>query len=196
MENKIKMKYDILTIDPPYNHKKGGLRKVRPNQFRDLDYKTMDLKDIFKLLDKEIFPLTKENNIVFLWTISKYLFDVHKFMVERGYKKHAEIIWDKGNGIAPAFTLRYSHEYLIWYYKGKFIPVNKSTRGIFKSVFFESPREHSRKPDFAYKLINEWYPNLKKLDVFAREKRVGWDVWGDETDKFSTKSVNKTQEIN
>jgi len=178
------MKYDILTIDPPYNQKKGGLRKVRPNQFRKFDYKTMDLQEIFKLLDKEIFPLAKENHIVFLWTISKYLFDVHKFMVERGYKKHAEIIWDKGNGIAPAFTLRYSHEYLIWYYKGKFMPVSKMWQGHFRDVFFEKPREHSRKPNFPYNMIDMLYPKKTKIDVFAREKRLGWDVWGDEVNKF------------
>lgn len=34
--------YDILVIDPPWKKKKGGIRKARPNQDRELDYQTME----------------------------------------------------------------------------------------------------------------------------------------------------------
>lgn len=52
-----------------------------------------------------------------MWTIDKYLIDTEKFMSELGFSVHARFIWDKGNGIAPAFTVRFSHEYLLWFYK-------------------------------------------------------------------------------
>lgn len=180
------MKYDIFMIDPPYPQKKGGLRKVRPNQERDLDYDTLELKEIFDLLDKEIFSRAKENHTVFMWSIDKFLSDIDEFMFKRGYKRHYRIIWDKGNGIAPAFTVRFSHEYLVWYYKGKFMPIAKEYRGVHKTVIRENSREHSRKPRMAYFFVNQIYPNTSKLDVFAREKRYGWDVWGNETDKFAS----------
>ena len=59
-------------------------------------------------------------------------------------------------------------------------------RGKLLTVFEERSRQHSRKPNYAYKMIDELYPDSKKIDVFSREKRIGWDVWGNETDKFST----------
>ena len=179
------MKYGILKIDPPWEKKKGGMRKVRPKQTRELDYPTMEIHSIFNLLDKEIFPLAKENHCVFLWCIDKYLSDIDNWMFERGYKRHARVIWDKENGVAPAFTLRFAHEYLIWYYKGKFMPIAKEWRGKITTVLREKARQHSRKPICAYWMIESFYPDENKLDVFAREKRFGWSVWGNETDKFN-----------
>src|SRR5262249_62356600 len=45
-------------------------------------------------------------------------------------------------------------------------------------------REHSRKPDQAYELIEAMYPELPKIELFAREARSGWDAWGNEIDKY------------
>lgn len=44
----------------------------------------------------------------------------------------------------------------------------------------------SRKPDELYRIITDRTPDLRRADVFAREKREGWDVWGDEVEKFSS----------
>ena len=75
-------------IDPPWKKSKGGLRKSRPRQTRDLDYDTMGIEDIFALLDKEIFPKANETNTVFMWCIDKYITVIDDYMFERGYKKH------------------------------------------------------------------------------------------------------------
>ena len=157
-------KYDILMIDPPWDKQKGGLRKARPNQTRELDYSTMPIGEIFRLLDNEVFPKAKETHAVFMWCIDKYLCEIDKWMFERGYKKHCIFIWN---------TVRYSHEYLIWYYKPKMIKINKSMRGI--TVFKEKSGRHSEKPLFAYTMINALYPNSSRIDVFARRKLYGWD---------------------
>jgi N6-adenosine-specific RNA methylase IME4 len=85
-----------------------------------------------------------------------------------------------------AFSIRYSHEYLVWFYKEKFIPVARDTRGKFTTVFYEAPREHSRKPDLPYQMIQAMYPTLKKIDVFSREPRDGWDQYGDQCAYFSS----------
>ena len=42
-----------------------------------------------------------------MWTIDKYLHETEQMMKELGYELHARIIWDKENGIAPAFTVRF-----------------------------------------------------------------------------------------
>ncbi len=181
-------KINVFVIDPPWQKRKGGLRKSRPNQNRNLGYETMSTLDIFKLLDKDIFPLSESNHCVFMWTIDQYLIECELEMEKRGYKRHCRFIWNKLNGVAPAFTIRYSHEYLIWYYKEKLLPIDVSMRGKFMTVFEEKSREHSRKPDFCYQMIDSLYPDLKKMDVFSRESRVGWTQYGNQCDYFNMES--------
>jgi N6-adenosine-specific RNA methylase IME4 len=41
-------------------------------------------------------------------------------------------------------------------------------------------REHSRKPDELYAIIERAYPELPKIELFARHARPGWTAWGDE----------------
>ena len=176
--------YDILVIDPPWPQRKGGERKERANQTRSLDYKTMSVPNIFGLLDADIFSLAAETHTVFLWMIDKFLPEAEAEMRARNYKLHARMIWDKGNGVAPAFTVRYSHEYLGWFYKPKMLTIDPSTRGKYTTVFNAPGRQHSRKPDAPYEMIDALYPNLTKMDVFSREKRDGWRQFGDETEKF------------
>lgn len=49
-------------------------------------------------------------------------------------------------------------------------------------------REHSRKPDEFYSLIETLVPDGRRADIFARQKRAGWDCWGNEVDKFAEAS--------
>lgn len=172
-------------IDPPWPQRKGGRRTVRPNQARDLDYSTLSVKEIFDLLDREVFPLAEMPHIALVWTIDKFLRDCEREIERMSYRLHARLIWNKENGVAPAFSIRYAHEYLLWYYKPKFIPVDKDMRGKYMTVFSERSREHSRKPDIAYQMARDWWPNVSRLDVFSREKREGWDQWGNQIDHFN-----------
>jgi N6-adenosine-specific RNA methylase IME4 len=177
--------YSVFCIDPPWPKKKGGIRSVRPKQSRSLDYSTMSVDEIFKLLDSEVLSKAIEQHTVFLWTVDEFLHESEKAMAGRGYKRHARIVWDKENGVAPAFSVRFSHEYVVWFYKPKFTPVSVQSRGKHMTVIREKSRQHSRKPDLFYKTVDEWFPEAKKIDVFSREKRHGWDQFGNQTDMFS-----------
>lgn len=176
--------YDIIVIDPPWDKRKGGLRKSRPNQDRKLNYETLPTKEIFKLLDEQIFPLASKTHTVFIWTIDEFLRPCEDEMELRNYKRHARMIWDKQNGIAPAFTIRYTHEYLLWYYKPQMLKIEKSMRGKFADLFSERAREHSRKPDIAYEIIDKLYPNMSKIDVFSREPRTAFAQFGNEPNYY------------
>lgn len=182
--------YEILVVDPPWQKSKGGLRNVRSNQGKRLDYETMQTADIFKLLDEEIFAKTAEVHCVFIWTIEDYLLECENYMHQRRYKRHCRMVWDKMNGIAPAFTIRYSHEYLLWYYKLKLLPIATGQRGKFKTVFQERAREHSRKPELSYNMIEAIYPDKVKIDVFSRQSRSGWQQFGNQTNFFDTKLLD------
>lgn len=122
-----------------------------------------------------------------MWTTDKFLFDAETMMDQLGYKLHARIIWDKCNGIAPAFTVRFSHEYLLWFYKkGKMLKPTKEQRGKWTTVLREPSTIHSVKPIVAYEMIESMFPNSVKLELFSRKSRTGWDCWGDEACKFDT----------
>ena len=108
-------KYSLIYADPPWKQTKGGLRKVRPNQGKELDYPTLslvDIKNILRVFRDKCTP----NHVMFCWTIDKYFWETEQMLKDLGYKIHARMIWDKTNGIAPAFTVRYSHEYLLYCY--------------------------------------------------------------------------------
>lgn len=173
-------KFDIIYSDPAWKQTKGNLRKARPNQGKDLDYQTLTLDEI-KDIHKEAFTHCNDKHNVFMWTIDKYLHETEQMMKELGYELHARMIWDKENGIAPAFTVRYSHEYLLWFYKkGNMLMPCKEQRGKYTTVLREMSTKHSKKPICAYEMIEDMFPNTTRLEMFARNERVNWDSWGNE----------------
>ncbi len=178
---KYNKKYQIILADPPWKQTKGGLRRCRPNQNRKLDYTTISNQDIKNIIREADHHCT-EDRVLFLWTIDKFLIEAEQIARNLDYKLHARIIWDKENGVAPAFTIRYSHEYLLWFYKDKLLPIAKEQRGKFTTVIREKSIRHSQKPIKAYEMIEVLYPNTNKLELFARNKRQGWDVFGNEVE--------------
>lgn len=173
-------RYDLLYIDPPWKQSKGGKKSVRENSSgKSLDYPTISLQEIEEHI-RTADSLTGENSVMFLWTIDKYLFEAQQIAENIGYKLHARMIWNKVTGIPAAFTVRFGHEYLLYMYKGKLTPVDLWERGKIHTVFTEQVKKHSQKPEIAYEIIERLYPNLNKLEMYARNERSGWDCWGNE----------------
>lgn len=173
-------KYGLIYTDPPWKQAKGGKKSVRKNSSgSELGYPTCSLEEIKRHLEQTV-SLTEENSILFIWTIDKYLFEAQQMAEDLGYKLHARMIWNKVTGIPAAFTIRYGHEYLLYMYKGKFTPVALEERGKIHSVFTEKVKRHSEKPQIAYEIIERLYPNLDKLEMYARKERDNWDCWGNE----------------
>lgn len=144
--------YNLIYADPPWKQSKGGKKAVRKNSSgTPLDYPTCSLDEIREHLAESL-----------------------------GYKLHARMIWDKVTGIPAAFTVRFGHEYLLYMYKGKLTPVSKDERGKIHTVFREQVTKHSKKPQIAYEIIERLYPDLNKLEMYARNTRDVWDSWGNE----------------
>ena len=167
--------YSLVYADPPWQVKKSGLRKSRPNQGKSLDYKTITCDEI-----KIILSNYSNAKVFFIWTVDKYLHECESIMKSFGYKLHSRIIWDKLNGIAPAFTVRFSHEYLLWFYRSPMEKISIDQRGKWSTVLKEKSTKHSKKPSIAYEFIESLYPNLSKIELFARSYREGWWSMGDE----------------
>lgn len=179
-------KYGIIYTDPPWQQSKGGFKKSRPNSTGvSVDYPTMSVSEI-KELHKIIFDnLVEEDHNVFMWVIDKYLIEAEQFMNELGYTRHARFVWDKVTGMAPAFTVRFCHEYLLWFYKkGHLLKPCNEMRGKYSTVMREQVTAHSKKPLCAYEMIDNMFPDVKKLELFARNEYKDWDCWGNQTDMF------------
>lgn len=180
--NNCNQKYGIIYTDPPWQQSKGGKKSARPNSSGGrLSYPTMSIEDISSLHENVFRELTEEKHNVFMWTIDKYIIDTEQFMKKLGYTRHARIIWDKITGQATAFTVRFTHEYLLWFYKkGDILMPAKDTRGKYSDVIREQVKRHSQKPEYAYEMLEDMFPDVRKLELFARNKRDGWDCWGNE----------------
>ena len=175
------MIYDLIYTDPPWQQSRGGKKAARPNSSgKPLDYKTIPLSEIDEI-HKRFFKQTAEKHNIFMWTIDKFLPEAERMMTDCGYKLHARIIWDKETGIPAAFTLRFAHEYLLWFYKpGNILMPDKEMRGKYTTVIRERVTAHSRKPEAAYKMLEGLFPSARKIELFARARRDGWAAFGDE----------------
>ena len=56
----------------------------------------------------------------------------------------------------------------------------KEMRGKYTTILREQSTKHSKKPLCAYEMIERLYPNARKIELFARNEREGWDCWGNE----------------
>lgn len=178
--NDLEGKYGLFYADPPWKQSRGGAKAVRPNTSgKPLEYPVIGLDEIREHL-RIATSHAEENSVLFLWTIDKYLFEAQEIAESLGYKLHARMIWDKVTGIPAAFTVRYGHEYLLYMYKGKLLPVAKEERGKIHTVFREQVTKHSKKPETAYQIIQRLYPDARKLEMYARNTHEGFDCWGNE----------------
>ena len=175
-------KFDLILSDPAWKQNRGGKKNVRPKSSgEELIYTTISLDEIEEL-QKQVRDMSNENHILFLWTIDKYLHESEAMIKRLGYKLHARMIWNKVTGIPAAFTVRFGHEYLLYCYYGKLLPVAKDERGKIHTVFTEQVKAHSQKPETSYQIIERLYPDTKKVEMYARRKRNGWSAWGNEVE--------------
>lgn len=174
--------YGLLYSDPPWPCGKGNIRKSRKNQTKDMGYSLMSYEEI-EIFHRNLLmeSVLKDEHNVFMWAIDRSLFEAEDMMRRLGYALHARFIWNKENGIAPAFTVRFTHEYLLWFYKkGKMLKPSIETRGKYPTVFIEKAKAHSRKPDCVYNMFEDMFPDVPKLEVFARRETPGFDSFGNE----------------
>ena len=162
--------YDIISIDPPWNYG----RKYDPDGSRVANpYPEMSNEDI-----KNIKLPLNDNAIVFLWTTHKFLPIAFDILTHWQLDYKATMVWDKVN-IGMGNWFRMQCEFCLVGIKNK--PFWNNTR--FSELIKEKRREHSRKPDSFFNLINEICAG-RKLEYFSREKREGWDVFGNDVNKF------------
>ena len=168
-------KYETIVIDPPWEMEKIQ-RDVAPNQVA-FDYPTMNGQELAVF---DVGGMAEENCHLFCWTTHKHLPLALRLMPEWGFRYVLLMTWHKAGGFQPFGLPQYNSEFCIYARKGspKFIDTKQ-----FFTCFNAPRREHSRKPDEFYDVIRR-VTEGPRIDVFSREKRDGFDQYGNETDKF------------
>lgn len=182
------MKFKTILADPPWRFKnRSGVMSPETNQRNDkYHYPTMSLGDIKKMPVK---ILACEDAYLYLWTPSFMLPDGLNVMKEWGFKYRNTIVWRKikkdGSTSASSlgFPFRNAQELLLVGYCGNLKKASVIKRESVHNIICDQKREHSRKPDQTYDLI-EKVSLPPYLELFARTKRPGWEAWGNQTDKF------------
>ena len=161
-------RYQVIYADPPwrYSFSKSNSRKIE-NQ-----YSTMTIDDICGL----DVP-ADDNCVLYMWATSPKLVEAMRVIDAWGFKYKTHAIWDK-EILGMGYWFRGQHELLMVAVRGTFSPPEPSMR--VSSVMRERRTKHSKKPTFIRDMIAEWFPDASKLEMFARSKGEGWDVWGNE----------------
>ena len=163
--------FDIIVMDPPWAYGTGydadGRRCANP-------YPEMTQSEL-----KAIELPARENCVLFLWTTHKFIWDAKELLDTWGFEYRNMLVWDKQvMGMGNLFRMRC--EFCLVAIKGK--PIFQNIHCL-EDIIEEKRREHSRKPEGFYELVNSLCVG-RKLDFFSRTKREGWEVFGNDTDKF------------
>lgn len=157
-------------------------------------YPTLTLEQISAL---NVADIAADDCILFLWTTSPKLEEAFAVIRAWGFKYITSAVWDK-ELIGQGFYFRIQHEFLLICERGETLgvlmaedhellllckrgkPPQPAPSDRLSSVMRERKTTHSTKPQIAYERIEQMYPNARKAELFARNRREGWDAWGDE----------------
>lgn len=169
------MQYDIIVADPPWSfdlYSEAGAEKS-PQKYYDV----MSLDDIKAM---RVGDLAAGDCLLLLWTCGWAIATGQAQDVARawGFNPVTELIWPKMTASGkfrwgPGYRARTMHEPILLCTIGS--PKHKP----FPSIIPGIAREHSRKPDEFYETVEKHTPKLfRRADLFAIDKRPGWDGWG------------------
>ena len=172
-------KYSVILADPPWQYTtKECLAKTSIlNGELNTHYSTMTLDELKRL---NIPKISSENSLLFLWVVSPMLDD--GIDVLKSWKFiYATIafVWYKQRTNPGHYTMSECEICLVG--KRGTIPKPRGARNI-RQFLSEMRGNHSSKPDEIRNRISLMFPSQKKIELFAREKHEGWDVWGNEVD--------------
>tara|TARA_Y100000310_G_C20630726_1_gene788511 strand:- start:681 stop:1214 length:534 start_codon:yes stop_codon:yes gene_type:complete len=165
-------KYDIIYADPPWRYKtplrweKKGIKAIEDY------YDTMELEDI-----KNMNIPCKDNAWLILWTTVPMLKEGIDVLESWGFEYRTMAIWDKLTGLGKFF--RIYHEIILIGIKGN----PKKPIYTAPSIFRGDRRKHSQKPKSVIGWIEKAFPDMDKIEFFARDKYSGWNTFGNQTDK-------------
>jgi N6-adenosine-specific RNA methylase IME4 len=164
--------FRVISVDPPWRYDTG----IETSGLRGLaGYPDMSVEEICEL------PIARAGHrdcVLWLWTTNAFMRAAFTVLDAWGFQEKTILTWDKEK-LGVGHWLRNVTEHCILAVRGR--PVVEL--GSQPTIIREPRREHSRKPEAFYRLVEGLCPG-NKLEVFARESRPGWTAWGAELGKF------------
>jgi len=173
-------KYQIIYCDPPWKYNSRANHKTRFRGGAEGHYPLMSMEKIKKLpIDK----ISAKNCSLFMWATFPYLNEQIKLFEHWGFDyKTLGFLWIKTNRIngfpffGVGFYSKSNAEICLLGIKGRMKPITNKV----SQVVLAPRNEHSAKPKEIRNKIVELFGDLPRIELFARQKTEGWDVWGNE----------------
>jgi N6-adenosine-specific RNA methylase IME4 len=177
-----KKKFGTILADPPWRFiNRTG--KMAPEHRRLSRYQTMTTQEICAL---PVAQIAADPSHLYLWVPNALLVDGLRVMESWGFEYKSNIVWHKirkdggSDGRGVGFYFRNVTEIILFGVRGKnartLAPGRRQV-----NLIASRKREHSRKPDEQYEVIEEcsWGP---RIELFSRGTRKGWSCWGNQAD--------------
>jgi len=178
-------KYQIIYADPPWNfgNRLYSSNKIDNQRAITRVYPVMKTGDICNI---PIRNICEKNAVCFMWVADAFIPDAVEVMKAWGFKyKTVAFIWLKkelsGKQVCymGQWTMK-NAELVLFGTKGKMTQFLKSRKVRQLQEAIRERKKHSKKPQLIRDKIIEMFGDLPRIELFAREKTEGWDVWGDE----------------
>lgn len=176
--------FATILADPPWRFQ-NRTGKMAPEHKRLNRYGTMVLDDIMAL---PVDQLTADTAHLYLWVPNALLPEGLRVLEAWGFQYKSNLVWHKvrkdggPDGRGVGFYFRNTTELILFGVKGKnarTLTPGRSQVNIIRSM----KREHSRKPDEMYELVEACSPG-PHLELFARGSRPDWTSWGNQADVY------------
>lgn len=173
-------RYGAIIADPPWRFR-NATGKMAPEHRRLARYATMTFDDIAAL---PVGSCAAEPGHLYLWVPNALLAEGLAVMAAWGFRYKTNLVWFKTrrdggpDGRGVGFYFRNVTELVLFGVRGRHARTLAPGRRQV-NLLASMKREHSRKPEAIYDLIEACSP-APRLELFARHRRPGWDQWGDE----------------
>jgi N6-adenosine-specific RNA methylase IME4 len=177
--------WSTVLADPPWRFA-NRTGKVAPEHRRLDRYDTMTVKDIAAIPVAEVVA---DSAHLYLWVPNALLPEGLAVLEGWGFRYVSNLVWAKRrkdggpDGRGVGFYFRNVTELILFGVRGSMRTLPAGRRQV--NMIETRKREHSRKPDEAYEIIESCSPG-PYLELFARYPRPGWAAWGDEADPAVT----------
>ncbi len=172
-------RFGTILADPPWQFS-NRTGKMAPEHKRLSRYPTMTLQEIMEIPIPQ-FALPKSH--LYLWVPNALILEGLEVMKRWGFTYKTNLVWYKvrkdggPDGRGVGFYFRNVTELVLFGARGSLRTFAPGRRQV--NIVVSRKREHSRKPDELYGIIEKCSPG-PYLELFARHPRAGWTQWGNE----------------
>lgn len=177
------LSYGTILADPPWQFT-NRTGKMAPEHKRLSRYSTLTLQEIKEI---PVALVSAEKSHLYLWVPNALLAEGLQVMEAWGFKYKSNIVWHKirkdggPDGRGVGFYFRNTTELVLFGIRGSLRTLAPGRRQV--NIIKTMKREHSRKPDELYDVIESCSPG-PYLELFARGKRKNWRQWGNQVEDY------------